>query len=533
MQRLLALALWILVPLSAAADGKVFPTVLAAEVKIPDQRALIHFTNGVERLVIETRFTGSGTNFAWVVPLPSQPVVEEASTGLFPTLQYLFRPEIVHRVPRYYVAIIIVLGFGFMAYVLVRVTSGPGAAVVIFVLLLLLAAILLPGLATAKSRGVAGGDATDQPVSILERSLVGVFETTTISSRDPKALQTWLRENGFAMSSSSEPVIESYVKDGWVFVAAKVRRDKVDAETSTPHPLSFTFRTERAVYPMRLTGVDNDSLQVDLYVFGTARAKAPHFKVERCTLPTYPEVMGEGSSRWRRWSPGVPNIAHPLLRKWVGGSPVATKLTAKLSPASMRQDVWLDWTPYSEEKNQIFSRQGAVAYGLNLGAGAFATGVLLLSVFAAGSETRKRRFPQRCVGVLICGIFLTGCTYLILPKIEVRLVRNAYGTSQSQLFYFGGYLMDGPPVTRADLSAEARRLLTNSTNDLPWLRHIRHSSVRDGWQNFLIGGEMREEDSPGNFTLREHGEELEFVIYDPQGAEYTSPFLTRPLKREP
>ena len=81
----------------------VIPTVaFPAHVTIPDQRALIHFTNGTERLVIETRFTGAGTNFAWVVPFPSPPVIEEATPGLFPTLDYLFRPEITHEVSRDY-----------------------------------------------------------------------------------------------------------------------------------------------------------------------------------------------------------------------------------------------------------------------------------------------------------------------------------------------------------------------------------------------------------------------------------------------
>src|SRR5215472_18409440 len=76
----------------AFSDGMVVPsTALSAHVEIPDQQALIHFTNGVERLVIETRFTGDGTNFAWVVPLPNQPVIEEASAGLFPTLQYILQ----------------------------------------------------------------------------------------------------------------------------------------------------------------------------------------------------------------------------------------------------------------------------------------------------------------------------------------------------------------------------------------------------------------------------------------------------------
>lgn len=86
MRRLAALFLFLCVPITMLADGKFFPpTALPANVTIPDQRALIHFTNGIERLVIETRFVGEGTNFAWVVPLPSQPVIEAATTGLFPT----------------------------------------------------------------------------------------------------------------------------------------------------------------------------------------------------------------------------------------------------------------------------------------------------------------------------------------------------------------------------------------------------------------------------------------------------------------
>ncbi len=88
-----------------------------------------------------------------------------------------------------------------------------------------------------------------------------------------------------AVPTNAEPVIASYVKDGWVFVATKVRRDKPDNETSTPHPLSFTFKTDKPVYPMRLTGLDNGPLSVELYVFGPSRAKAAHFKVESCVKP--------------------------------------------------------------------------------------------------------------------------------------------------------------------------------------------------------------------------------------------------------
>jgi hypothetical protein len=102
MQRIASFLLLLFLPVVVLADGMVVPTIaFPAKVTVPDQRALICYTNGTERLVIETRFTGAGTNFAWVVPLPSQPVIEEATTGLFATLQYLFRPQIIHDVPRY------------------------------------------------------------------------------------------------------------------------------------------------------------------------------------------------------------------------------------------------------------------------------------------------------------------------------------------------------------------------------------------------------------------------------------------------
>src|ERR1035438_4042810 len=103
---------------------------------------------------------------------------------------------------------------------------------------------------------------------------------------------------------------------------------------------------------MRLTGVDNGPLSVELYVFCPSRAEASHFKVESCTRP---------------------NIAHPLLHQWVGDSAVATKLTATLSPADMRKDVWLEQTPFViEQKNRLFSQHGAVTTALNWGAELFA-----------------------------------------------------------------------------------------------------------------------------------------------------------------
>jgi len=417
--------LLLFLPSAVLADGMVIPTVAyPAKITIPDQRALICFSNGTERLVIETRFTGAGTNFAWVVPLPSQPVIEEATTGLFPTLQYLFRPEIIHDVPWYWLGILITMGLIYLLRLLIKYASTDFIiSLFYFLVFIFLAALLLPALSTAKTKGMASGSSA-QSVSILDRKIVGIFEITTIASHDAKALQIWLSQNGFAVPTNAEPVIASYVKDGWVFMATKVRRDKPDNETSTPHPLSFTFKTDKPVYPMRLTGVDNGSLSVELYVFGLSRAEALHFKVERCTQPNYSSDPEGWSSR----SPENPVIVHPLLRKWANDAPVATKLTATLSPADMRKDVWINWTPFLGKGNRLYSWQGALTTALNLGAELFAAGLLVVCLLAFASESHKLKFPRRIGIMTVASIVLVGLFYLVLPKTEVKLAKGGYYT---------------------------------------------------------------------------------------------------------
>jgi hypothetical protein len=62
---------------------------------IPDQQGLIVFSNGVEHLVFKTSFIAEGTNFGWVVPVPSEPTVTTATRGLFPTLRNIIQ-TVVH-----------------------------------------------------------------------------------------------------------------------------------------------------------------------------------------------------------------------------------------------------------------------------------------------------------------------------------------------------------------------------------------------------------------------------------------------------
>lgn len=557
MQRLFFSLLFCLLPLSALADGMVFPTVaFPAKINMPDQQALIHFTNGTERLVIETHFVGAGTNFAWIVPLPGEPVIEEASTGLFPTLEYILRPEIVHDVPAHYAAILALIWLLYLLF-FVRPTgrmnlldmtacilvvigvvvsnlerAGSGlvildsilfvdllvitvlirfwkrfsvftSAVLIFFLAIQFAAVL-PALSASRAKSM-GTSSSAENVSILDRQIIGVFETTTIASRDAKALQTWLRDNGFAVSTNSDSAIENYVKENWVFVAVKIRRDKADSEISAPQPLSFTFKTEKPVYPMQLTGANNQPLSVELYVFGQARAEASHFKVVSCTRPAYPA----SSDYWSYRTPEQLQIVHPLLQKWVKDSPVVTKLVGTLTPEQMREDVQLNWTPFAEKRERFFSRAGAETEALNWGAGIFAAGLCMTFVFARWKKDGQGQ-PFRFIGVsTILGIVLASAIYFALSKTNVRLVKGFFGEMKMSHLELRVALGDADSLDLNKLRSTAINLLAAPTNDLNWTN----------WNNDFLGGRIHEEDSPGNYILREINGHFEFVTFDANGAE--------------
>jgi len=490
--------LLLLMPLAVWADGMVIPPMaFPANVTIPDQCALICYSNGVERLVIETRFTGSGTNFAWVVPLPNQPVIEPATTGLFPTLDYMFQPEIIHTVPQYYEGILFVLGIICLFRFLVPKYISAGFLVVLLFFLMILAAMLLPALATA---GMSATAVLPDTVTILNRQLVGIFETETIASKDPNALQNWLSENGYEVPANAQPVIADYVKSGWVFVAAKVRRDSGAPDTSTPHPLSFTFKTDRPVYPMRLTGLNGHPLTVALYVFGNSRFTAPHFKLESCTEP---------------------GVAHPLLSQWTANMPVATKLTAKLSAADMEYDIWLKQSPYVFDQGEVYySHQGALITAVNWGTTFFALGLLGWWILNRAYKIEQGRLLWYFGHATLFSFLIIGLIYSCLPKIDVRLVNRPW-------FHTGGQreaILAALSISEWTNAAQARAIIQNtisSSNSLGWAN----------WNNAYLGGTIREEDSPGNFIFRETDGQFQLVFFDRSGFEDSRPDSVYPVQQ--
>lgn len=373
-QMLSILALWATATIpSALADGMVVQQVFYPKVEIPNQQALIHFSGGTERLVIETSFLGGGTNFAWVVPLPSAPEVKPVSESFFSSLEHEFRPRLIHQVHAYYAGVLLLcglvllgwrslkdevswvadiplclllsLGAGLMGkHVAVAVVAGGLAlATMLFsrtpatlALLLLIgtgldaALTFAPyslGLGLIATMGSSGATVTVEAVpgvTVVSVQHAGVFDSTTIRGTDPSAVISWLEKNGYQAPLSAEPAIRYYLEHGWVFVASKAQRAVGELQQAALHPLLFTFSAPSPVYPTRLTAFNNSTCTIDLYVFGNRRATARHFNTVRCD-----RVTNKLASKPRSLQFGL-GIPAPEVSALVGDSTVGTKLSARL-----------------------------------------------------------------------------------------------------------------------------------------------------------------------------------------------------------
>jgi hypothetical protein len=456
--------------LTAYADGMVFPQQFLPKVEIPDQQALIHFSGDTEELVIETCFTGEGTNFAWVVPLPSPPVVKPVSEGFFPALRKAFEPRLLHEVHPYFFTVLFVCGMawlgaralknetswfadlpwcgllalsawligghllvGLLALVLAVSTRAFARSPAVFALLLLIGTVFSTTLTLSwHARGfglvqtMGGSDssaseANSGGVSVVSVQRAGVFDAITIRGTTAVAVQDWLVRNGYQVSPAAEPVFRRYVEQGWVFVAARVRRDSAGQQHSALHPLLFTFATTSPIYPTRLTAVDNGACRMDLYIFGPRRASAPHFSAQRCD-----RVISNPSET-------AANLAHGLrirdseIQSLIGDAAMGTKLSARLTPKQMGVDIKIGTSLLGRTGNWVFSYRGAAIATLNVMAPVAIIGWLLIGSFRNAWETERKRI-WRSRAYLLLSVLLLGIAFFsLLPKTEIESTSPIYG----------------------------------------------------------------------------------------------------------
>jgi hypothetical protein len=535
-----ALAALLACPAPVHADGKVFRTAQAVPVATPDQEALIVFdaAAGRETLAIETRFDpgrGAGpgdaatapAEYAWVVPLPGPgaPAVRPATPGLFPTLRQTFAPEVVTRTGA---AAAPLLGLSlFIVFLLAMGAAASRALKVAWFAVAMLPGVLvlgclLPSLGVARSRL---NNATG--VAVLSRQLAGRYEVTTVTAEaaGPAAglgaghrVAAWLRDGGFALPDGVEPVLAEYAAKGWVFAACRLTAAPgPEGEPPATHPLVFEFATPEAVHPMRLTGVGNGPLTVDLYVFSGRRAAAPGFETVRCE----PAVRLETDVVNARYLTGRRVvIRHPLASALVKGQPVGTHLRATLAPAAQGRDVALSWAGPAEVGGRLYAPEAAAAEAVSAGAGVLLAGLLAL-VVTAGVRSRSCAWTLRRAWAPLAVAAAAGLAWrAALPVHAGRVAgwRDAASVESGHRAVLDDLrgLAASAPRSTVELRAAADERWAKYWSDAARPPHA------------AVPTRPHHEDSPGNYVIAERPDGgHDYITYDVTGRPSEEPIEPR------
>jgi len=497
------------------ADGKYFPEkAYKTPPDIPIQRAILVHRDGIERLTIESSLNGQGQEFGWIIPLPSKPTqFEKASPGLIKTFSLILQPKIIHDLtksirPLCVIAVIITLGC------VMSVTKVPNKRVNRLLLLLLITLIFscffMPHMGVVRTAGIKATDILGIKVHQIQE--IGSYELATLEADNADALDKWLSSNGFAgLTDKDIPVISDYIRDGWFFVAAKLRRE--GNGYSRPHPLTMSFAGEIPIYPIRLTSTLGHNVHLELFVIAEKQANCSKLTLEVSDEYGFEEISGvnlydttylsgfEGKT-YRQ------DIGHPDAKEHLWDGCIVSRLSGTLTPDDMAKDIILELKPTKPYQKYYFSRMGALGTGLIASLIAWSLLFAILTAVFGGKSKKGNKWKalfRIIIFALLVSLLVGGFTYAVLPKVDVQAMNFVHFIRyDSRLFYAGSEI-----VEKYDYF--------DNLNVDETIRLVDDYFVSKGTKNIYTTEKIKREDSPGNYTVFEDERGVILRIYSREG----------------
>lgn len=113
----------------------------------------------------------------------------------------------------------------------------------------------------ALARGEAPRARASSP-GVGAHRIIGDYAISVLRANGVAGLQAWLGRYGYALPSAARPILQSYARQHWRFVAIRLAGQRSDQL----RPLAISFRTKRIVYPMRLAAVGSAPVSLELFV---------------------------------------------------------------------------------------------------------------------------------------------------------------------------------------------------------------------------------------------------------------------------
>ncbi len=136
---------------------------------------------------------------------------------------------------------------------------------------------------------------TTTGVTVIAEEVVGPYETVQLAATDPGALDAWLDGHGYTVPNEVQPIIDSYLAEGFDFLAIKL----VPGEgVSAMRPIRVTTPGAGLALPLRMVAAGTgETTTITLWVLAEGRYEPQNF-------PWF--LIGESDLVWD-WSAGQSN----------------------------------------------------------------------------------------------------------------------------------------------------------------------------------------------------------------------------------
>jgi hypothetical protein len=492
----------------ALADGKHFPEkAIKVAPAIPSQRAIIAYKDGVETLMIESALEGSGKEFGWIIPLPNPPTkFEKTSPGFLKTLSLQLQPRIIPNANEQF-GLILGFAIGITGWFIQVSVFKPKYSVhhLLFWVFLILAWTFLfsPSLGIMtphySNAGMGGRPISISGVTVVSQQEVGDYTVSVLDAKTSAALDQWLNENGLlGLSAQDRPIIDDYISKGWCFIAARLQRPADGF--SRPDPISVSFPTDKAIYPMRLTSTVGSDIYLELFVISNQSARCSLIPVEVTTqlerqilssTPSASESQTSVDIESRPCFEGlfVREFQHSQADQWLWDNCWVTRFSGTLENSQQNDDLEFSFDDSGPFRKAYFSTESAKSWTATFTLLTWTVGLFLLTLIRVKTPPHilKRLTLSK---VLIIVLFLSGACYggmlLYLTSISVQ-TRNNFNLISNDQFEIGP-ILDGMSFERTDTFESVR----DKFGEL-----LRLSLLQDP----ITGDWKKLEESPGNYEI--------------------------------
>lgn len=190
----------------------------------------------------------------------------------------------------------------------------------------------------------------------------------------------------------------------------------------------------------------------------------------------------------------------------------------------MQDDAYINWVPFSERRPYFYSREGAQVRGANIGIPLLVVAGLLWYLAKGVQMPWGFKVRKAAAFTALGGLALSFVVYLAEPKMAAVVWGGRPG-------YIGRANDEIVMALNSSWQDETNRETATPEAQMAWVRQQLAGKLTNSWMgpglvtNHFFDQPMREEDSPGNYTLRATDEGIDYVWYDVTGAEHVEPLF--------